>query len=341
MQRQDLLVMSGTGNSLRLARWMAQEGECREIPSEIHLYPPEHLERESILGVLGPTHGFTAPWALIRTVTRLPKGEGRAAYVLCSRAGIHLGVWHPPGIAGSAFLILALLLWLRGYRVRGGMSVNMPSNWMSLHPALSPKSFQAVHEHAHPRVIAFAKQILGGRRYWWSRNLLYEGSLGLLLSPISLGYLLMGRFFLARLFFYNSRCNACGLCARSCPVGALKMRALGTQKRPFWTLSCESCMRCMAYCPPKAIEVGHSWGLLLNLLWLLPLGWLWSDSLSLGSLLWFFLCLVLFYPLFHRALMIPWINTLFSYTTLTRWYRRAHDPEVRLRDLLPRRSGRP
>ncbi len=47
----------------------------------------------------------------------------------------------------------------------------------------------------------------------------------------------------------------------------------------------------------------------------------------------FFVALFLSYQLFWLLMRIPAVNTLFTYTTLTPYYRRYHQPETSLKDL--------
>ncbi|MBU0553021.1 EFR1 family ferrodoxin [Myxococcota bacterium] len=344
----DLYVMSGTGNTLRAARWCREVAEAAHGPDTLALHPiadgaalPTPGE-VSAVGIMGPTHGFTAPWSVLRFAARLPRGQGRPAFTLFTRAGLVVGRWHPPGLAGTAALLIALIMALKGYRVVGVMSVNMPSNWMMIHPALRLEAAEAVRAHAEPKVKAFAARLLRGAPTLWTLNNLYELSLGLPLLPISLLYLFCGRFWLAKLLFANMDCTRCGLCAKSCPSLAIEMR----DGRPFWRFSCESCMRCLAYCPHQAIEAGHSWAALTYTLWALPLGWagwrLWSSAhpwtAALLEMAWMFALLAPLYAAFHWGLKRRWLNRAFTYTTLTRWFRKAHDPQVRLSALLMRRG---
>lgn len=45
-----------------------------------------------------------------------------------------------PGLSGLALILPALMLRLKGYRIKGLRPLDLPSNWISLHPGLRGKS---------------------------------------------------------------------------------------------------------------------------------------------------------------------------------------------------------
>jgi len=162
--------------------------------------------------------------------------------------------------------------------------------------------------------------------------------------------MLFGRFYLGKLMFATDRCTGCGLCALQCPVDAIRM--WGQRKpRPYWTFSCESCMRCLAYCPEQAIEASHSLAVVFYLLisgmttaWLtarLAAAWPWFDpGTTSGGILWWLMYYVYFvvalfvvYFVFWLLLKLRPFNLLFTYTTLTHWYRRYREPDTKVATL--------
>lgn len=346
---------SGTGNSLRVATWLREQAAIAGVGGSVIALgkadPATDLDTpdELLVGLVLPTHGFIAPWSVLRFAARLPKKKNARAFCIATRAGLKFGRLFTPGISGTATFLLALILALRGYAVRGVTSIDMPSNWTAFHPGLKPENARAIIARARPKADAFITTILGGRRSWFTGTNFYEAIFGTLLLPVSLGYLMIGRFFLAKLFFASNDCNGCGLCARICPHQALTM--IGRKKpRPFWTWRCESCMRCMALCPVRAIEAGHSWAILLGSLTSGPVIMLFLAravelvpglSLPAGDLPRRLLYLLAVYPVmffsywcFYWLGRIPAINAIYSHTTLTRFYRRYSEPDVDKKELL-------
>ena len=347
---------SGTGNSFRVAQWMGARAEKSGLETQTVSFEKATSEKlfpaksEGFAVLVFPTHGFTAPWHVLKFVWNLPHGKATKVYCVATRAGLRFGSVFIPGISGSATFIVSLLLLLNGYKVLGSMSVDMPSNWYSLHPIQSRKSHDAIIGRAEGKVAGFMEQALSQSTVWFTTNNGYEITLGLLLSVVSVAYLLFGKFFLAKLFFANNNCDGCGLCAKHCSVRAIRMRGNDT-RRPYWKYNCESCMKCAAVCPHNAIEAGHSWGVILYFITAVPVSaYLFSllgvDLKSGGSsgtyvlrnalnIVYFYPALFVSYYVFSLLIRIPLLNALFTHTTLTHlpFWGRYREPKTKLKDM--------
>ena len=350
--------MSGTGNSFRLGFWMHEI--CRGMGVDSEIIPIDKgdpgREIESSPGNLViftyPTHGFLPPWSAIKFLFRLPRRRGVHAYCTPTRGCFYLWKIPIPGAAGLASLVPALLLPLKGYSFRGVVSVDMPVNMISIHSRLSDQSINRIKDRAQKKVERYFRVVMAGKRAFFTLNNLYEAawcSVILLFWPLfPVLYLLIGKFFMGKMMFANTSCIGCGLCASSCPNGAVIMK--GDKKpRPYWLYNCESCLRCMNYCPQNAVEVGHSWGLVLYFLAGIPLSLTLFDlaarylpalksirsysTVEIFNAAYYYPVIIAAYFLFYQIIRWRPVNLVFTWTTFTHIFRRYHDTETSISDL--------
>jgi ferredoxin len=359
-------VMSGTGNTYRLACWIKKLAAPYITDIQIVMIDGEHgegeliLSRSTLVGVLFPAHGFMPPWSMIKFLAKMPRQKGVPAMCVATRGGIKVGPLVIPGVAGLGTFLTAIIMLTKGYRPRALFSMDMPSNFINFHWGLHPKNVEAISKRTERKLEHLIPRIMEKNSIYFSRNNLWEAScsLGILwLMPIfPIMYLLLGKLFMAKILFSNSRCDGCGICAKFCPNQAIEMKPAGTGKRPFWTYHCEVCLRCMGYCNKNAVEAGHSWAILLYPLSSIPvvsyltykLHGLVEQVPALGESLppitiYAIDCiaaLVFSYWIFWHLMRNPWVNKVFSVTTLTHYYRRYHQPDTKLKDFgIPKSRG--
>lgn len=355
-----LFVLSGTGNTFRVACWIWNYFEKNAIKTSIKFIEDADLQGDfdnsdrRLTGVLFPTHGFMPPWSMIKFLLRMPRQKRVPIITVATRGAIRIGPIKIPGAAGFSNFFAALILLFKGYDVRGFFSVDMAANMNNFHPSLSPNAVKRISEKAKGRVNLFLAPLMSGERVIFTLNNLYEGICTILLFwliPIfPILYLIYGKTTMAKIMFANNRCVSCGRCARFCPNHAIEMKNFLGKTRPFWTYHCENCMRCMGYCKKRAVEAGHSWAIIQYFFVTIPvmakiISWLtFSTGLSfeiknywimaLFDTFYFLPALFLSYWLFWMLIRVPAINAVFSVTTLTHYFKRFHEPETRLKNLV-------
>ncbi len=357
MAYEKLLVYysSGTGNTLKVSKWVQEcaikKGMNTALIKIEEADPVNQIKdgAENIIALGAPAHAFTAPWHMIKFVWRFPRSKGTHAFSFSTRGSVKFGRFYLPGGSGSAIFLFAIILFLKGYKVRGGFTIDMPFNWQSFFPPQKPGNTDAVINKAELKVNKFVNQIFSGSTYWISFNNIYEFILGLSLSWFSVLYIYIGRPFMAKVFFASQKCNACGVCVEGCPVGGVSLSG-GKGSKPYWTRRCESCMRCMAFCPEKAIEASHSFAVFLCWITFLPVNATFLPYLmefenqlfGVGSELHIWIIATLLVPLeiyilyylLYFASKVPFLNTLLKFTSFTPLYRRYNDPDTKLKDLV-------
>ena len=259
-----IYYFSGTGNAKNTSLWIIKVAEERGLKTHLiniarfkKIDIPE-LTEKTLIGFCSPTHGFNMPPIVLKFIRKFPKTKNVDAFILNTRGGLKLYNFFLPGLSGIAQLLPALMLWLKGFCIVGMQPLDLPSNWLILHPGLRKKTIESIYNRCKKIVDGFANRLLDGRKkYKAFLSLPFD----LAIIPISVGYYFIGRFILAKTLVASDACNNCGLCISKCPVEAINL----VNDRPFWSYTCESCMRCVNECPHRAIETTHSFLALLIL----------------------------------------------------------------------------
>jgi Pyruvate/2-oxoacid:ferredoxin oxidoreductase delta subunit len=253
-----LIYYSGTGNSKRVSEWIAEtasEAGMKTHVTSYDLFNADSIEGftgRTMVGFFSATHGFNLPHSMLKFLVRFNALKGSDVIIGNTRAGMKLSKLFLPGLSGIALYLPALILFLKGYRIRSLYPVDLPSNWISLHPGLKVKVIDSMFDHYRSLTRRYAGKVLSGRRVFLKAFVLLP--LDLLVFPLAIGYYFFGRYILAKTFITNEHCDNCGLCISQCTTRSIILSG----NRPFWKLTCESCMKCMNYCPKRAIETAHS-----------------------------------------------------------------------------------
>jgi len=327
IQKATIFYFSGTGNAKQIAFWLSEFAAKKEIVSKLYDIAKcdttnvSALIDNALILIISPIHGFNFPKITLDFILNFPKGNNRVV-LMNTRAGMKIGKLVTPGLTGIAFLLSSLILRIKGYKIVGQVPFDMPSNWLSLHPSLSEKAVKYLHRVNYSRVEKHAEKILSGQRDFLAlRDLIQD----ILISPVALGYYLIGRFALAKSFYASADCDSCGLCIKQCPVQAIKM----VNNHPFWTFNCESCMHCMNSCPKRAIETAHGLIAIVSVLTSLGLTLLLQsfqqlviNSSIIRLTIWtviFIAILWILYNIQHLLMKYKTISKLVSLTSLTHY----------------------
>lgn len=332
-----IYFFSGTGNARRIASWFSEFAETKKIECQTFdlskISPPkkEEIDPSALIVFISPIHGFNYPKITLDFIINFPKGNNHVV-LMNTRAGMKIGNWVTPGLTGIAFLFSALILKIKGYKIDGLIPFDMPSNWISIHPSLNDNTVRFLHLKNHEKVQRHAAKIFFyGKDFVALKDIIQD----LLISPVSIGYFLIGRFLFAKSFYASPACNNCESCIKNCPVNAIK----SLQGRPYWTFDCESCMKCMNTCPHNAIETAHGLFLMTGILSAPVFGFLSTHFIDLGiseffqnivSTVFFLIVLWGSYHIQHRMLVngkLGTIITAFSLTHLKKWGRYKSIPD--------------
>ncbi len=226
-----IYYFSGTGNSRYVAEQLAKlTGDVA-----VSIFGEVGVDAE-VVGLVFPVYGWAPPQAIMNFARQMPaprEGEYRYAVMTCGDD------------AGKTVDVLRTT----GFSPQSAFSVIMPNTYVCLpgfnvdNDSLRKKKLQS----CGARIEHIAENI---RRKLCITDV-HEGAL-----PRTKTYLL-GRFFAKFLitdskFRVNINCNACGACAKACPVENICFE----NNRPAWSGNCMGCLACYHTCPRHAINFG-------------------------------------------------------------------------------------
>jgi ferredoxin len=234
---------SGTGNSWRIA------SACAEILRSAGY----ETDMESIRGRKAPdpaadaacfcfpVHSLDLPRNVFPYLRGLPAPEREIPAVLLVTGG-------DPDNCGWALASGTRILSRRGYRVQIADLIPMPNNWTPFHSAPDRDAAARMIDEGVRRTGDLITGFLAGRTRRKPISLRKFGTTGSILMRTL--FHRRGVYKLWMFFEAGSSCNACGLCARICPTGSIRIEG----GKPVWSGGCVQCMRCFNFCPNRAIR---------------------------------------------------------------------------------------
>lgn len=231
-----ILYFSGTGNSRMVAERLEVLLNERTFCMEEGVEMMPKLGDDEVLGAVFPVYAWGLPGIVRRFVEHISVGERYVWTVMTCGDDM-----------GYADRILEGAL---HRKVDAAFSVQMPNTYVCL-PGFDVDAAELAErklEATKGRMPGIAERI--GRRER-CRELTRGAAAWLktyVLRSVFNNYLVTDRYFKT-----NSRCTACGLCAKQCPTKDIEM----VSGVPTWQhKSCCGCLRCYHSCPQRSIDWG-------------------------------------------------------------------------------------
>jgi ferredoxin len=264
----EIYYFSGTGNSLAVARDIAEKLNGRPVPIPT-LMKSDAIEPSSDkIGIVFPVYYGGLPNIISRFSENLSGLEGKYIF----------GVATFGDSPGWALKDLSKIIKDRGGDLAAGFGVRLPYNY--LFPAsfsikkmavivklrILPDEKQKEMFDAWPEKLSEILEAVKSEK----RGILetsgaaifeFVGHTGiyksLWLKIADYREHVKGSFresirFMDTGFHTGKECTSCGICSEICPVSGIKM----TGGRPVWQHKCEQCFACIQWCPAKAIRFG-------------------------------------------------------------------------------------
>ena len=234
-----LYYFSGTGNTLMLARLLAQELDNTEIINIVSYDASAPPPQADAIGILFPVYAFGLPKIMHDFVKdTLQTNDDTYIFSLTNYGSIG---------GPAALRQLKVLLRNKGRKLSAGFGIPMPSNYIPFGGAES-------QEKQNKRFLIAARRIKKAAQKIKERPAKYFFRKTRILFPIAN---IFYKIFMKRCkkdvkkFYVNANCTSCGICAKVCPTQNIKI----ANKLPTWGDNCEQCMACIQWCPSEAIHI--------------------------------------------------------------------------------------
>lgn len=235
-----IVYFSATGNTEKVAKLYREYFEKQGHACTLYPLPltgSADFSQFDVLGVGYPIHSFNAPQNVLKFAKGLKKRDGKLKTFIFKTSG------EPVKMSRVSSLKLIKILKRRGYAVTNEYQYVMPYNMIFRHTdhmaytmwetakALAPIDCGEISGGVPHRE---KKLFLGGLWAWFCR----------IEQP---GAHVIGHFYKA-----EKDCIGCGLCAKDCPAGNIKM----VDGKPKFGNRCLICARCSFRCPKNCINIG-------------------------------------------------------------------------------------
>ena len=238
-----IFYFSATGNSRYVALKIA--AETKEEPVAIadctknRNFIFEVKNREKI-GFITPTYFWGLPSIVVEFLERLE---------LRMPASYHPYIYHVATFGtmmGQVGEAVNGLLNKKGLSLDGRFSVRMPDTWTPVFDLTDKEKVRKINGRAEKQIAEAAEKIKKELVGDFSRRKVP-------MAAVKLFYPQYERQRETKHFTVDDGCIGCGLCAKKCPVEAIRIQ----EGRPVWVKEkCTLCLGCLHRCPKFAIQYG-------------------------------------------------------------------------------------
>jgi len=267
--RTEVYYFSGTGNSLAVARGIAEKinGTLISIPTVMD-EPSVKTDADGI-GIVFPCYLaqlYGIPLIVASFVKKLEDLGSKYIFAVCTCGGFE-NVNALPTLKNLEKIIQA-----RGGKLAAEFTVRLPMNNLdySAIPFPIDQDQETMFRNSQVKIEAICQRVAHRKK---SPYKTLKGLFNGFMTPL---YRVLQNFYIADLkeksqepkdttlafdalipltdksIYADDQCNGCATCARVCPVQNIKM----VDDRPVWQHRCEMCLACAEFCPTQAI---HHW----------------------------------------------------------------------------------
>lgn len=230
-----ILYFSATGNSKYVASRVAQSAD-QEMLSIVDCMKNDMYDfSDKMIGIISPTYDWGLPNIVKQFLKKISFNTEYLFYVATYGT--------TPGASGAMARKA-----IKGRRIDAYYSVQMVDTWTPIFDISTPEKIAKYTKNTEKEIKSIINNI----------QMRYKNSRMLHSTPAFITKWIAEPIYNCKVrqtknFSVEESCIGCGLCARKCPVQAIKMQ----NKKPVWIKDkCVMCLGCLHRCPKFAIQYG-------------------------------------------------------------------------------------
>jgi ferredoxin/flavodoxin len=238
-----IYFFTGTGNSLKIAKDLAEKLDDCELVPIAKIWQEENLKSESEkIGFVFPLYYSGLPKIVYDFIDKIDLINSEYFFAIVSSGGdttAELPIYQVDKLLKAKSKPKAL---------NAGFLITMPNNYIvgfDIHPEQQQKEFFDKEMNQVKQISEIVKNKTGNlNQEIFEKNLRrterFNTNFREKVNESDIN------------FYSEDNCNSCSICENICPVNNIIM----IDGRPEWQHKCQQCFACINFCPEKAIQFG-------------------------------------------------------------------------------------
>ena len=235
-----IYYFSGTGNSLKIARDIAEKLEKCELVPIAKVWEEDHLSSSTEkVGFVFPLYWGGLPKIVYDFLSKIELAKSNYFFAVITYAG---------DFSSTPLQQIETILNTKSKTLSAGFNIVMPNNYIIRYDVHSEARQKEFFEEAIKNIETIHKTV--------EKN---ERNLGKdIFEVILIDYLKFNKSFRDNVYGYDKSfyiedtCTSCGICVKVCPVNNITLE----EDIPQWQHKCQQCLACINFFPEKAIQFG-------------------------------------------------------------------------------------
>jgi len=233
-----IFYYTGTGNSLRVARLVANELGSTELISITDSPKIKAIIGLETAGLVFPVHMWGVPAPVVKFINELKELQPKYVFAI--------GVDNEQ--VANTLVQLRGVLKKKGLTLSSGFEIKMPSNYIPWGGPGTKEKQQRLFDMAKMKITQIVACINAKEMRPVEKGPLWQRIVFTQLYHLSAPNIAK----MDRSFHADEKCNKCGICAKICPAQNITL----IEGKPVWNHKCEQCFACLQWCPQEAIQYG-------------------------------------------------------------------------------------